>query len=66
MVLIIAWLPDRLRVIISLKLSNAGVGAGDDEVISVKLSAVPDDVVALFFTVNVYSLFKTFNDVEGE
>lgn len=66
MVLIIAWLPDRLRVIISLKLSNAGVGAGDDEVISVKLGAVPDDVVALFFTVNVYTNGKTFNDVEGE
>jgi len=57
---------DRLHVLLFLKLSNAGAGAGDDEVISVKLGAVPDDVVALFFTVNVFTNGKTFNDVEGE
>ena len=57
---------DRLHVLLFLKLSNAGAGAGDDEVISVKLGAVPDDVAALFFTVNVFTQGKTFNDVEGE
>ncbi len=57
---------DRLHLLRFLTLSNAGVGAGDDEVISVKLGAVPDDVAALFFTVNVYTTGKSFKDVEGE
>ena len=31
-----------------------------------KLGSVPLDVVALFFTVNVYTAGKNFNDVQGE
>jgi len=45
---------------------RAGAGAGDDEVITVKLGSVPLDVVALFFTVNVFTSGKNFNDVQGE
>ena len=43
-----------------------GQGDGDDEQIIVRLPAVPLEVAALFFTVNVYTNNKDFTDVDGE
>jgi stress response protein SCP2 len=46
--------------------NTSGVGAGDDERITVRLGEIPSCVVSLFFTVNVFSGGKSFKDVQGE
>ena len=39
---------------------NQGAGAGDDEVINVRLDLAPDDVQAVVFVVNVYTSGGSF------
>lgn len=45
--------------------SLTGEGEGDDEIISVNLAAVPDNVFQMFFVVNIYSRGVTFDAVRN-
>jgi len=45
--------------------NKTGEGDGDDEVISVDLSLVPDEVSQIFFVVTVYTKNVTFSQVEN-